>query len=95
MTTHAAESPPVFLDSNVILYSLGDEDAKGNISIALLQNRPWISTQVVNECSHVLRRKIGWPPTRVARTLTDILSLVRLIEIGIEDTRTAWKLAAR
>jgi predicted nucleic acid-binding protein len=46
-----------FLDSNVVLYALGDDERKRAIALGLLARQPTISTQVINECSHVLRRK--------------------------------------
>lgn len=59
-----------FLDSNVLLYALGDEEPKRRRARDLLAAVPTISTQVVNECSHFLRRKAGWPPARVAAELS-------------------------
>ncbi len=53
-----------FLDSNVVLYSFGADDAKKATALALLKGYPHISIQVLNECSHVLRRKSQWPPHR-------------------------------
>lgn len=78
-----------------VLCALGDEEPKRALALGLLKHRPWISTQVVNECSHVLRRKAGWPVRRVTATLSDILHLVRLTEVGIDDIRSAWALAER
>ena len=52
-----------FLDSNVLLYALGEEEPKRGRAQALLGALPTISTQVVNECSHVLCRKAGWRPS--------------------------------
>lgn len=56
MTTAAANNM-IFLDSNIILYALGADEAKRKIARELLLVYPYISTQVINECSHVLRRK--------------------------------------
>jgi predicted nucleic acid-binding protein len=59
-----------FLDSNVVLYALGTEEPKRGRARDLLAAGPTISTQVVNECSHVLRRKAGWAPAQIATELT-------------------------
>lgn len=48
-----------FLDSNIVLYAFGDDDIKTPIANNLLAQYPTISTQVVNECSHVMRRKLS------------------------------------
>lgn len=84
-----------FLDSNVVLYALGDEEPKRQRARELLAAAPTISTQVVNECSHVLRRKAGWPPAQVAAELTLLIRLTRLVEVRIEEVRAAWSLAER
>ncbi len=49
----------IFLDSNVIIYSFGAEDYKKVIANELLKKNPVISTQVLNEISNVLYRKLN------------------------------------
>ena len=85
----------VFLDSNILLYALGDDEAKRIPAGALLAAGPHISTQVINECSHVLRRKLQWSPAKVATELSVILGLVCLEEVRMEQIRSAWTLAER
>jgi predicted nucleic acid-binding protein len=94
MTARGAEMP-AFLDSNIVLYALGDDDKKCRVAAALIEATPWVSTQVINECSHVLRRKLQWSPDKVAEHLLAILSLVKLTDVGIAEIRSAWTLAER
>jgi len=84
-----------FLDSNIVLFDLGDEENKRFRGRELLSARPTISTQVVNECSHVLRRKAGWSPAQVATEMEVILRLSRVVEVQMEQVRSAWQLAER
>jgi predicted nucleic acid-binding protein len=84
-----------FLDSNVVLYGLGNEPDKKTVALALLAKNPYISTQVINECSHVLRRRLRWQPDKVAQELSVILDLVVLADVALEHIRLAWKIAAR
>ncbi|MGH8567579.1 MAG: PIN domain-containing protein [Gammaproteobacteria bacterium] len=84
-----------FLDTNIVLYALGDDDLKRARARALLAAEPYISTQVVNECSHVLRRKLQWSPAKVAAEMSVILRLVRLEEVRMEHIRSAWTVAER
>jgi hypothetical protein len=42
-----------FLDSNVVLYALGDDERKRAVALSLLAGQPTISTHVINECSHL------------------------------------------
>lgn len=84
-----------FLDSNIVLYAMGADESKRTCGLALLAADPTISTQVVNECSHVLRRKAGWSPAQVAAELSVILDLTRLVDVRLEHIRSAWRLAER
>lgn len=85
----------VFLDSNVVLYALGNDSGKRTIACALLVEKPTISTQVVNECSHVLRRKLRYSPAEAGKALTAVIKAVKLTDVGIQETYAAWALAAR
>jgi predicted nucleic acid-binding protein len=84
-----------FLDSNVLIYALGDEEPKRGRARDLLAAVPTISTQVVNECSHVLRRKARWPPSQVAAELTLLIGVTRLVEVRMGEVRTARSIAER
>jgi predicted nucleic acid-binding protein len=86
---------PAFLDSNVVLYALGADNSKRAVAERLLASAPCISAQVVNECSHVLRRKAGWSPATLAAHLPAIFALTHVHPIGIELIRDAWRIAER
>jgi predicted nucleic acid-binding protein len=79
----------VFLDSNVVLYALGGDESKREIARGLLASQPYLFTQVVNECSHVLRRKQRLAPDEIARHMESILELARLVEVGMAEIRRA------
>lgn len=64
---------PAFLDSNVVLYLLSADAGKAQRAQTLLRQRPWISVQVLNEVTHVCRRKLGMPWEEI----DEFLSLVR------------------
>jgi predicted nucleic acid-binding protein len=59
----------VFIDSNIVLCALGDDEDKRVIAAGLLADWPTISTQVISECTHVLRRKLKMPSDQVAEDL--------------------------
>ena len=89
------DKKPVFLDSNILLYALGDEAEKREVAWTFLNDSSVISTQVINECSHVMIRKGMKPREEVESTLEDILSLVNVTDIGLPEIRLAWKLGQR
>lgn len=84
-----------FLDSNIVLYAYGKDDKKRVVASRLLREYPSLSTQVINECSHVMRRKLEWKPERIAEELEILLLVVRLQPFDIRHIRLAWKIAAR
>lgn len=61
----------------------------------LLAAWPTISTQVINECSHVLRRKLKISPAQTAEELENVIDLVQLVDVGVHEIRAAWMLATR
>ena len=66
----------VFVDSNIVLYALDADQQKHETAWNLLFTKPYISLQVINECSNVLNRKRQWPAEDVAQTLERILQFV-------------------
>lgn len=84
-----------FLDTNVVLYALGSEERKRTTARDLLGRQPTVSTQVINESSHVLRRKQGLSPADLARLLEDVIAIATIVEVGMPQIRKAWDIAAR
>jgi len=84
-----------FLDSNIVLYAMSGGGAKCATAHRLLASAPCISTQVINECSHVMRRKLLWEPTRIATELGFVIDLTQVIEFGINEIRAAWRIGER
>ena len=58
-----------FVDSNVVLYALGNDLPKKFIAATLLAARPKVSTQVLAETTHVARRKMGFSVEQVQSAL--------------------------
>jgi predicted nucleic acid-binding protein len=61
-------SARAFFDTNVLVYSLGTEDARGRRAEQLLSEGGVVSVQVLNEFTDVARRKIhmSWEEVREA-----------------------------
>ncbi len=56
---------------------------------------PYLSTQVINECSHVLRRKVKRSPAEVRQDLSAVITLVNLVDVSLNEIYTAWRLSER
>nr|VFJ53412.1 MAG: PIN domain-containing protein [Candidatus Kentron sp. FM]VFJ54621.1 MAG: PIN domain-containing protein [Candidatus Kentron sp. FM]VFK10380.1 MAG: PIN domain-containing protein [Candidatus Kentron sp. FM] len=49
-----------FIDTNIVIYSLGQDDAKQDVAIRLLSEGPVVSVQVLSEAANIMRRKSGF-----------------------------------
>ncbi|MDD2721804.1 MAG: PIN domain-containing protein [Gallionella sp.] len=94
-TTTQEANVPVFLDSNIVLYALGDDEAKRIRASELLAALPTVSTQVINECSHVLRRKYKLSVHETAAEMENVIDLVQMVGVGLPEIRIAWSLAGK
>ena len=56
-----------FVDTNVVLYTIGKDVRKAEIARALVAAQPAISTQVVNECVSVFARRLPLCAVRMSR----------------------------
>ena len=71
-------SDKVFFDTNILLYTIGQHDARTPTAEALLASGGLISVQVLNELAAVARRKLrmAWPEvTGRARRYSDPVSV--------------------
>ena len=68
-------SDKVFCDTNVLVYSIGQQDARTPTADALLERGGLISVQVLNELAAVAHRKLRMSWTEV----TDALDAIRVL----------------
>ena len=68
-------SDKVFFDTNVLLYTIGQHDARTPTAEALLSRGGLISVQVLNELASVAHRKLrlSWPE------ITEALGAIRIL----------------
>lgn len=76
----------VFLDSNVLIYVYSeDESEKATLALQCAQEPDaWISTQVLNEVSNVLRRK-------QKQAYADILNVIHELQSNFQITTVTTK----
>ncbi len=86
----------VFFDTNVLVYAIGQQDARTSTAEALLFRGGLISVQVLNELASVAHRTLGmsWPE------ITDALAAIRIlcpspIPITAEMHEAALRLAGQ
>jgi predicted nucleic acid-binding protein len=52
----------IFVDTNVVLYTLGQDEGKKAIARTIVAKRPVLSTQVINEAINVCLRRFKFTP---------------------------------
>jgi predicted nucleic acid-binding protein len=76
-----------FVDTNVVLYTIGKDGRKADIARRLVAAQPAISTQVVNECVSVCLRKLSFTRENAyafGRTLMDRTEVLSLDEATVD-----------
>lgn len=75
----------IFYDSNIIIYAFAN-DAKAPVAGDLLLQGGEISVQVLNEFTHVARRKLGFDWDMIDNAIADICVLARAVHPILLDT---------
>ena len=76
-----------FLDSNILIYAFTTDERSG-VAQALLQRRPVISVQGLNEFANVARRKLGMDWNELREALAAVRTLcptVLALDVDIHD----------
>lgn len=86
---------PIFLDSNILLYLLSADPSKADTAERLLRAEPTISVQVLNEITHVCRRKhlMSWP--EISRFLGLLQGFCKVLPLTTEVHERARRIAER
>ena len=86
---------PHFFDTNTLLHFASREVDKADRISDLLERGGWISVQVLNEATRVLRHKwnYGWEP--VHQVLAEFRSLLQIVSLDIETHSLGLALAER
>jgi predicted nucleic acid-binding protein len=87
--------PDSFFDTNILLYIASGDAAKADRAEEIVGKGGTISVQVLNEMSHVARRKmrLAWPETRALLSL--VRGLLTVEPITVETHETGLALAER
>jgi predicted nucleic acid-binding protein len=87
--------PASFLDSNIVLYSLAEDDAKQQQALALLASGAVISTQVLSEVANVMRRKLGYEHAAIRAVLLRLISAAQVHPVAPSTILLALDISAR
>lgn len=82
-----------FLDSSVIIYTIDGDIEKKSTTIRLLEKRPIISTQVINEISNVMRKKFSLDYSSIFEITSKIIENSNLVLIDYNSITLAYYIA--
>ncbi|MGK6318311.1 PIN domain-containing protein [Sphingomonas sp. DT-204] len=86
----------IFLDSNVLIYSVKLEDERRATALTLLRDGGTIGVQCLNEFAAVAHRKLGMSWTRIATLSRDFVELCGPVHpLTIEVHQSGLELADR
>ena len=83
----------IFLDSNVILYLLSSNEHKADIAEKLLNQKPNISVQVLNEITSVCHRKIKMPWDEIHELLAAVKANCTIVPLTVDTHAQAVQIA--
>ncbi|OAI08986.1 nucleic-acid-binding protein [Methylomonas methanica] len=84
-----------FVDTNVIIYCVSDDEGKRGKALTLLATRPVLSAQVLNETAHIMRRKLRFEPAEVSAVILKLIQECHVAPLTADTTLSALSIAER
>ena len=84
-----------FLDSNVVLYLLSDNQTKANCCEEIVEQGGVISVQLLNECVNVMLKKLKMAQPEIDEFLAVIKSICDIVPLSVEVHEGALELLGR
>ena len=88
--------PGEFVDTNVVIYSLGQNEVKQDKAIAILADKPVMSVQVLSETANIMRRKLGFDNSAISAVLNRLDQIcISLQPLTLETLHAGLDIANR
>lgn len=84
-----------FVDTNVVIYCVSDDEEKRSKALTLLAARPIISAQVLNETAHTMRRKLRFEPAEIGAVILRLVQECHVVPMTADTTLSALSIAER
>jgi len=79
-----ATDSPAFIDTNVLIYLLGDDPKKANQAESVVRTGSMVSVQVLNEMTNIMHRKIAMSWVEINEVITIIQSLCKIESLTLD-----------
>ncbi len=85
----------VFIDSNIVIYAIGQASTKAHLAAPLFVELPTISTQVISETVNVASRRLGMRVAEIRRLVTWLESTCEIEIITLASIHLAQDVRER
>jgi predicted nucleic acid-binding protein len=85
----------IFADTNLFIYAESQDQDKSSRAVAIIQDAPVISTQVINETVSVLTRKHGFLLSEAHEIAESVMDLCEVVAVDARTIRRAIEVAKR
>jgi len=90
-----AMTAKVFADTNIVLYTIGQDAHKASIARRIIAAHPSVSTQVINEVTNVCLRKLGFTREQAYAFAEEVMRRTEVLPVDELVTRKSAELAIR
>jgi predicted nucleic acid-binding protein len=90
-----AMTAKVFADTNIVLYTIGQDVRKAAIARRIIATHPKVSTQVINEATSVCLRKLGFTREQAYAFADEVMCRTDVLPVDEQVTRESAELAIR
>jgi len=88
--------PGDFIDTNIVIYSLSQNDPKQDKALAILASKPVMSVQVLSETANIMRRKLGFDNAAIRAVIKRISQeCINLQPLTLDTLNGALDIAVR
>lgn len=84
-----------FSDTNIVLYTIGQDSRKAGIARGIVAARPLVSAQVVNEAVNVCLRKLGFDREKAYAFADSVMRRTDVLPVDEATIRKSAELAIR
>lgn len=85
----------IFIDTNVVVYSLGQASTKVHLAAPLFVGFPTISTQVLSETANVASKRLGLTVSEIRKLITSLEAMCRVEIISLVTIHKALDIRER
>lgn len=85
----------IFIDTNIVIYALGQTSTKAHLAAPLFVGLPTISTQVLSETANVASKRLALSASEIRTLITSLEAMCRVEMISLITIHTALDIRER